>query len=216
MSRGRHGVIRVLAGTNGAGKSSVGGAHLRAAGAGYYNPDEVARALLDSGAVASPAEANAEAWRRGAEELRRAIAGDTDFTFETTLGGNTIPELLETAADRGLELHLWYVGLASADLHVQRVRERVAAGGHDIPEAKIRERYDASRANLVRLLPKLTTLRLFDNSAPPDAETGFVEPWLLLTLTRAEDGRRVVEVTPDTNLPRWARGIVAAALALPV
>jgi predicted ABC-type ATPase len=84
------GIIRVLAGTNGAGKSSVGGAHLRASGAKYFNPDELARELLASGADASLAEANSHAWKRGVAELRRAIDGGTDFTFETTLGGNTV------------------------------------------------------------------------------------------------------------------------------
>ena len=137
MRQGRRGIIRVLAGTNGAGKSSVGGAHLRVAGVGYFNPDEIARELLVSGAVESPTQANAEAWKRGADELRRAISRQTDFTFETTLGGDTIPQLLEAASDHGLEVHVWYVALESADLHIQRVRERVAAGGHDILEAKI-------------------------------------------------------------------------------
>jgi predicted ABC-type ATPase len=210
VKRRRRGVIRVLAGTNGAGKSSVAGAHLRAAGAGYFNPDEVARELFASGAVESLAEANAEAWKRGADELRRAIVGQADFTFETTLGGNTIPQLLETASDEGLEVHVWYVGLESAALHVQRVRERVAAGGHDIPEAKIRERYDRSRENLIRLLPGLSSLHLFDNSAPPDAETGFVEPRLLLKM----EGRKIVEIAPDADIPYWAQQIVIAARAL--
>ena len=51
---------------------------------------------------------------------------------------------------------------------MQRVKERVAAGSHDIPEQKIRERYLTSRANLVRLLPHLASLRVFDNSADAD------------------------------------------------
>ncbi|MQA92208.1 MAG: ZTL protein [Gemmatimonas sp.] len=201
-------MIRVLAGTNGAGKSSIGGAQLRRIGADYYNPDEVARALLKSGVVAGLPEANSLAWKRGVDELKRAIIQHSDFTFETTLGGATVTRLLSESADSGLEVHIWYVALESADLHVERVRARVAEGGHDIPEGRIRERYDASRRNLIRLLPRLTSLRVFDNSAPPDPETGFVEPRLLLHTALGS----IVHVAPDP-LPAWVRPIVEAARA---
>ena len=40
--------IYVLAGVNGAGKSSIGGAMIRAAGGQYYNPDEAARQLMEA------------------------------------------------------------------------------------------------------------------------------------------------------------------------
>lgn len=211
MPEANRGTIRVLAGPNGAGKSSVAGAHLRASGTNYFNPDEIARELLRTGAVASISEANSQAWNREVAELRRAIEDGTDFTFEATLGGRTISGLLLEAAERGLEVHVWYVALSSADLHIQRVQERVASGGHDIPVEQIRKRYDASRSNLVRLLPRLTSLHLYDNSAPPDAETGIVVPRPLLVL---EVGR-IVEIAPDPEIPEWATPIIAAARSLP-
>jgi predicted ABC-type ATPase len=62
----------------------------------------------------------------------------------------------------------------------------VARGGHDIPEDKIRTRYDSGRENLIRLLPKLASLHLYDNSALPDPETGFVEPRLILRLEKGQ------------------------------
>jgi predicted ABC-type ATPase len=64
-----------------------------------------------------------------------------DASFETTLGGNTIPALLEEAMAVGIEVLVRYVGLDSVDLHIARVRAGVARGGHDIPEGKIRERF---------------------------------------------------------------------------
>lgn len=207
MPQGRRGEIVVLAGTNGGGKSSVGGHHLRAAGDTYYNPDEVARKLREFRPELSVKDANVQAWKRGVTELRKAIENHSDFAFETTLGGNTVPGLIEEAADQGLDVHMWYVALANADLHVHRVQERAARGGHDIPEAKIRERYDASRSNLVRLLPKLASLSVYDNSAPPDPPTGEVEPMLLL---RMEAGR-IVERVPSNEVPEWARMIMRAA-----
>jgi len=199
--------IQVLAGVNGAGKSSIGGAALRSAGADYYNPDEVARELAERGATL--ADANARAWAAGRELLERAINRGWSFAFETTLSGSTITRLLQEAAARGSEVFVWYVGLANADLHVAPVKARVRQGGHDIPEALIRERYERSLLNLIALLPSLTELRLYDNSAEADPASGVApQPRLILHLRVG-----VVVDPPDlSGTPEWARPIVAAAL----
>ena len=86
--------IYVLAGVNGAGKSSIGGAAFRAAGADYYNPDEAARTWMAANPALTQADANSAAWRKGVELLTRAIGERKNFAFETTLGANTIPRLL--------------------------------------------------------------------------------------------------------------------------
>ena len=89
------------------------------------------------------------------------------------------------------------------------MRARVSAGGHDIPEAKIRERYDSSRANLLRLLPHLASLRLYDNSAEAGPEKGLrPAPLLLLHMERGKVVRRVAL----DQVPGWAKPILAAAL----
>ncbi|MGF2953375.1 ZTL protein, partial [Mycobacterium sp. THU-M116] len=88
----------MLAGVNGAGKSSIGGAAIRAAGGEYYNPDEAARALLAANPGLRQIEANAAAWQQGRRLLERAIDQHLDFAFETTLGGTSMPRLLAEAA----------------------------------------------------------------------------------------------------------------------
>jgi predicted ABC-type ATPase len=199
--------IQVYAGVNGAGKSSIGGAEIRAQGADYYNPDEVARDLAAGGV--SLEAANAQAWATGRALLEQAIDSGSDFAFETTLGGSTITRLLHEAASRGREVFVWYVGLANADLHVARVRARVGRGGHDIPEELIRQRYERSRLNLIALLPSLKELRVYDNSAEGDPTTGVApRPRLVLHLRRG----RVVGPADLAATPEWARPIVAAAL----
>ena len=145
--------IHVLAGVNGAGKSSVVGATIRDKGGEYYNPDEAARAILATNPGLGQTEANAVAWEQGRRLLERAIDEGLDFTFETTLGGNTMPALLAEAAERGIEVHLFFVGLDSPDAHIERVRHRVRGGGHDIPEAAIRRRYRHSLINLYQCPP---------------------------------------------------------------
>jgi predicted ABC-type ATPase len=203
--------IRVLAGVNGAGKSSIVGATIRDKGGEYYNPDEAAREIMAANPGLGQTEANAAAWGQGRELLERAIDQGLDFTFETTLGGNTMPGLLAEAAKRGVEVRVIYVGLGSADAHIERVRQRVRAGGHDIPEADIRRRYRHSLINLVTLLPALTELRVYDNSATADPATGQApQPVLVLHMQRG----RIVGPSDLTSTPAWAKPIVAAALEL--
>lgn len=200
--------LTVLAGVNGAGKSSLGGQALRDSGAAYFNPDEYARRLRDSQPKLPLEKANAIAWAYGKAKLDEAIATGTDFTFESTLGGKTITQLLMRAAQQSHQLDIWFVGLASVELHLQRVAQRVAQGGHPIPEAAIRKRWIGSHENIIRLLPYVTTLRVFDNSANVPVG-GVPEPILLLSV---DDGTLTY---PDPQqlrtTPAWAKPLVLAA-----
>jgi predicted ABC-type ATPase len=119
--------------------------------------------------------------------------------------------LLLEAADNGGEVCMLYAGLASAELHIERVRARVAGGGHHIPEARIRKRWEWSRRNLITLMPKLALLRVFDNSADGDPATGKTpQPILILEM---RDGK--ITGPPDlSETPSWAKPLVAAALKL--
>jgi len=201
--------IVVLAGTNGAGKSSIGGSAIRSGGGAYFNPDESARAIRLANPALSVSEANSRAWREGVRLLERAIAERLDFTFETTLGGATITALLQRAIESGIEVTVWYVGLATPELHIERVRERVRRGGHDIPETDIRRRYDQSRLNLIRLLPGLAELQVYDNSRAGNPAAGLApSPSLVLRMRRG----KLAERLDLSRVPEWAKPIAAMAL----
>ena len=202
-------LIYVLAGVNGAGKSSVLGADLQERGAHFFDPDQVTRQLLAANPSLTTDSANGEAWQLGRARLEQAVERREDFNFETTLGGTTITALLERALALGQNVGMSYVGLDSVERHIARVRARVAAGGHDIPEQRIRQRYDSSRRNLLRLLPILTWLHVWDNSGEADPKT-CAAPRLLLIL---HTGRgRVMQHMPLGDVPTWAKPIVAVAL----
>ena len=204
--------IYVLAGTNGAGKSSIGGAMIRAAGGDYFNPDEAARQIADANPGASITEANSAAWLEGKRLLERAIAERGNFAFETTLGGRTLTRLLADAIEAGIDVHIWYVALASPELHLARVRARVSRGGHDIPERDVRRRYDASRHNLLELLHGLASLRVYDNSANRDPASGAApEPELVLHMDRG----RIVHHCELATAPQWAKPTLLLALQDP-
>ena len=211
MASLRQSRIYVIAGVNGSGKSSIGGAAFRENGGEYYNPDEVARKLMAANPTLTQVDANSAAWHQGVKLLKRAIAERKDFVFETTLGANTIPRLLAQAASQGIEIYIWYVGLSSAELHIERVQARVRRRGHDIPAEHIRRRYEHSRLNLIDLLPQITGLRVYDNSVDADPAAGKTpEPKLVLHMERGKIlNPRNLKQTPD-----WAKPIVAAALKL--
>ncbi|GGC02809.1 hypothetical protein GCM10007205_09970 [Oxalicibacterium flavum] len=201
--------LYVLAGVNGAGKSSIGGYLLRQAGLAWYNPDTFARELV-AATGCSQIDANAAAWQEGVRRLDEAIANRQNFAFETTLGGNSIPARLRNAATTH-DVIVWFCGLSSAEQHIARVRSRVQMGGHDIPAPKIRERFTSSLANLIALMPHLAHLRVYDNSRDAAPGETVPDPVPVLEMvggrlswpTTAEDLRQ----TPD-----WAKPLVEAAL----
>jgi predicted ABC-type ATPase len=199
----------VLAGTNGAGKSSIAGAMFRHKGADYFNPDEGSHRILAANPGLTHEQANSAAWNEGRRLLERAIDERCDFAFETTLGGRTIAALLERALAAGMDVRVWYVGLSSPELHIARVRARVKKGGHDIPEGRIRERFVSSRWNLIRLLPKLTEIRVYDNSKEADPSTGSApKPKPILHAIKG----KVVAICDLRQAPDWAKPILMAAL----
>ena len=119
--------------------------------------------------------------------------------------------LLEKACDRGLEVRVWYVGLSSPRLHIARVQARVARGGHPISDELVYRRYERGRENLIRLLPALTELRIFDNSVEADPAAGEPpSPALVIHVTQG----KTINVGDLARTPEWAKPIVAAALIL--
>jgi predicted ABC-type ATPase len=206
--------LTVLAGTNGAGKSSIAGAMLREAGGQYFNPDEETRRILIANPGMDEATANALAWRANIEHLQAAIDTGIDYTFETTLGGRTVTGLLLEAAAADLEICVWYCGLDSPELHLERIRSRVAHGGHDIPPDRVRERYTSSQHNLIRLLPHLHHLVVYDNSIDANPVAGHRPAPLKLLEWHAGTLRYPGTPAELRQTPAWAQALVAYAFDL--
>ncbi len=206
-------VIFVLAGVNGAGKSSIGGHLLNKQGLTWFNPDTFTRELM-----AAPGwdleRANVAAWQEGMQRLAKAVRNGEDFAFETTLGGSSVPHRIRVAAQTH-DVYVWFCGLSSAEQHIARVRARVAAGGHDIPETRIRERYDNAQANLIALMPHLAHLQVYDNSIDAAPGESVPTPTLVLEMVAGKichpDPRDAATLGAT---PEWAKAIVAAAIAL--
>jgi predicted ABC-type ATPase len=198
--------VPILSGVNGAGKSSIGGSAIRAAGQDWYNPDELAQAVRGQYPDVPLQEINSQVWHEGRRRLEAAIRDNTDFAFETTLGGSTITHTLLDAIAAGVSVNVWYCGLASAEQHIERVAARVARGGHDIPHDLIRNRYKTSMRNLCRLAPGLGQLAVYGNSAPLNDQQ---LPNIRRLLYVANGEIREL----DPNMPEWGKPIAAVCLS---
>jgi predicted ABC-type ATPase len=165
MGTDRPAVI-VLAGPNGAGKTTSARTLLAETLSvmTYVNADVIAQGLSGF----DPDSAAIEASRIMLERLRTLAAQRADFAFETTLAARTYAGWLRDLRATGYSVQLTYFWLASPDLAVARVAERVREGGHNIAEATVRQRYRRSVENLFALyLPLADSWQVYDNSGPP-------------------------------------------------
>lgn len=90
-------------------------------------------------------------------EIREAIDREEDFSFETTLAGRSHLKLIRDLLEKGWEVELFYLALPNPELSRKRVAERVAHGGHSIPERDIERRFPRSLGNLFGDLGKAAT-----------------------------------------------------------
>lgn len=189
----------LLAGPNGAGKSTLYQTRVAPAFAGpFVNADVIQREELGDD---SP-EAAYRAARIAAARRSEILAKRGDLVTETVFSHPSKLDLVMEARAAGYSVWVLHVGVDSPDLSVARVAHRVAAGGHGVPEAKIRERYDRSEP-LIREAVRLAAMGLvYDNSIAGRP------PKLVLTF---EHGR-LVKVRP--NPPGWIERVYADDLPL--
>jgi predicted ABC-type ATPase len=204
-------VLYVLAGVNGAGKSSIGGHLLERDGLRWFNPDTFARELK-AATGCDQVTANAHAWQESIRRLDEAIAKGLNHAFETTLGGKTVTAKI-LGATKTHDVLIWFCGLSSPELHIARVEARVAAGGHPIPEEKIRERYPQAQLNLIKLMPHVAYIKVYDNSAEAAADGTVPDPLLVLEM----ENDQVISPAPEDlkalqRAPEWTKPILEAAL----
>ena len=153
--------LLIVAGPNGSGKSTLT-AQLRADGIElgvYINPDEIAATL--SGAMD---QRSAEAQVIAEERRRACLDARVSFTFETVMSHASKVRFLAQAREAGYRVIMYFVALEDPDLNVARVRQRVALGGHDVPEDRVRDRYERVMALLPEAMAECHRVVLFDNT----------------------------------------------------
>lgn len=163
LDRSQGPFIVVLAGPNGAGKSTFHDHFLADIGLSFINADLIAREM-DPAAPARVAYRAAQE----ADRVRRAmVAHGESFCMETVFSdpaGDKI-DFLRQAQRAGYAIFLIYVGLSDVALSIARVVQRIGVGGHDVPDAKLLERFPRTLENLRRAIPFVDLALLFDNSS---------------------------------------------------
>lgn len=157
-------VFTILAGSNGCGKSTLTAyGRSKFQDAAVLDPDAIARSIQDT----MPSEnSDLEAGRRVLLRAEELIATRQSFTVETTLSGSTYLRMAVRAKEAGFNLMVLFVGTASVEINMERVRARVKKGGHDVPEEDQRRRYPRTLLNMKKLLPIADFAVFLDNSGP--------------------------------------------------
>jgi predicted ABC-type ATPase len=153
----------VIAGPNGAGKTTFAMRYLlEAVGCrNFVNADMIARGL----SPLAPEQMQIQAGRLFLQEIQRNAKVRQDFAFETTLSGRSFVPFIQGLKQEAWQIVLIYLWIPSAEFSEERVRERVLAGGHDIPREVVYRRYPRSVQNFNTLYAPLCDVTLcFDNS----------------------------------------------------
>jgi predicted ABC-type ATPase len=155
-------LLIVLAGSNGAGKSTFFEVFLRATGVAFVNADEIARSL---GVGRAPADRYEPA--RIADRLRKdLLAQRRAFCMETVLSDPSGEKLafLRSAQSAGYRVLFVWIRIESVELSIARVMQRVEAGGHDVPDEKLEARFPRTRENAIAALSFADLGLVIDNS----------------------------------------------------
>ncbi len=155
--------LYIIAGCNGAGKTTASFTVLpeMLECEEFINADEIARGL----SPLNPDKAAIEASRLMLNKIDKLIKKQSDFAFETTLATKSYVNTIKKSKSNGYQITLIFFYLDSYELAIERVKNRVKEGGHNIPEQTIIRRYNAGLRNLFNLyIPVCDYWMIFDNS----------------------------------------------------
>lgn len=156
--------IIIISGPNGAGKTTFAEEFLpQEAGCPIFvNADLIAAGISPF----APERVAFKAGRLMLEEIHEHVQRKESFAFETTLSGRSYAQMIPEWRTGGFMVKLFFLRLASAELAIARVQQRVREGGHNVPEATIRRRFSAGLKNLEAVYkPIVNEWALYDNSS---------------------------------------------------
>lgn len=158
--------LYIISGCNGAGKTTASYTVLPEIldCREFVNADEIARGLSPF----NPESVAVEAGRLMLSRIEELLSRNESFSIETTLATKSYINLVHRAQTQGYTVQLLFFWLNSPELALQRIAERVAKGGHNIPEPIARRRYVAGINNLFKLfMSEVDYWDIYDNSECP-------------------------------------------------
>lgn len=150
----------VFAGPNGSGKSTItnGVKQIFNITVPYINADDIAKV---TNCTVMDAAIQATAMKK------KYISLSESFAFETVLSSDINLDILRSAKEHGFFIYCFYVITKSYEINLSRVKSRVAMGGHDVPEEKIKSRYSKSLNNIKEVVKFCDIVNIYDNSELP-------------------------------------------------
>lgn len=190
----------MLVGPNGAGKSTLYETALRPyVLAPFINADLIQRDELHDPSM----QASYRAAEIAEQRRRECLAKGISFVSESTFSHPSKLTLIDDAKAAGFRVVIYHVHVLSPELSVARVAERTQEGGHDVPEHKIRDRYQRNPELIRQAVLRADRAFVYDNSALNEAP---------IPALSFKDGK----VTRSAaRLPAWVKALYAAEILAP-
>jgi predicted ABC-type ATPase len=185
-------IIIAIAGPNGAGKTTFYNSHIGYTGLPFVNADTIA---LEAGIGAYEAAEVAETIRR------EKFARRESFVFETVFSDPVAEKLafLEEASGVGYTVRLFFIGISSPEVSIDRVAMRVLEGGHHVPQDKLGSRFPRTMENLRHAIVRLPLVLVYDNDDLRD-------PYRFVLATRY--GKTLEQ---GSAIPNWLKPLLLRA-----
>jgi len=182
----------LLAGGNGAGKTTFYNTFLKPKGLAFINADEIAKELFSENA-----EKNSYQAAHIAEQMRNDLLDQgRSFCFETVFSHPSKVDFVAKAKALGYCINLVFIHVEHSNLNVGRVLNRVTEGGHSVPEDKIRSRIPRTLKNVATAATLSDNFVVFNNSS-------LTKPYQkILTIKNGVVSKHVPE------LPQWCLGFI--------
>ena len=182
----------LLAGGNGAGKSTFYQTRLQPLGLPFVNADIIARELYPD----APEEHSYDA-ARIAEEIRYGLLQEgRSFCFETVFSHPSKIDFVAHAKTLGYQVILVFIHLKSAELNKARISQRLESGGHHVPDEKVEQRIPRVLKHIKTVIPLCDQVHVLDNSSA-------INPFKPVMVIR--DGHIDVQ---QSALPEWAGALL--------
>lgn len=142
----------IVGGPNGSGKTTFALEYAKVYGLEYFGADAIAAKLSPD----NPPSARVRAGRQFVTELRQALTEGRSLVVESTLSGTGSSRFIQQASEFGYIVTLVFITLDSPELCIARIKERVAKGGHHVPDEDVRRRFIRAQANFWNIYWELT------------------------------------------------------------
>ncbi|MCI0471682.1 MAG: AAA family ATPase, partial [Candidatus Aminicenantes bacterium] len=141
----------IIAGANGVGKTTFARSYSDRYPLEFVNADEAAREL-------NPGDMNSVKLKAGRfffKKVGELLKTDDNFIIESTLAGKYLLKLIQAARDKNFFVQIIYIFLENPDTCIERIKERVLKGGHNVPDKDVIRRYHRSKKNFWTLYKNL-------------------------------------------------------------